>query len=1212
AWDTTTLAPVGGLYYDWFLSAHPKHFTAYTYGNNFNARASIGFDYSNLFGNSAIAFDPLGNNISNLDGGAQLEYNPYLFNPYDDVQPGVTQAKPFTVTDIEPLLRSFGDKGYDIYFYKPESQRIRTLIDGNTSSNDYINKLSEWRQVLTTRSSDIPAPSRLTKDNTGNSTGLLAALYGPSGKIEINGTVPAALRNIVARLLSGNGINPNKFSLPPYADWVQNPPAGDPNALLKEKMKFARDLFYLVMILRYDEFFIDVTNDTDIMLNEGGKMTRKEAIKRVAQWAVNVVDFCDNDAIMTPLVYSTNPFSNVINDTVIDAFINGTGVFNPTTPTYNTNYGIVWGMENPEVAITETLAVHNRRVADSIKESGTDDVPDICTTCNKDKRRLSPDCSTAGVHDTTFDQVLIPEGSLFIELYRNGNPNRKCLQDDGMYLTTDYTGTPNPAYLDNGGQLDLAAQTTGNCPIWRLVIGSKGIGTVSVSTNWSASTTRTHDALAQAVSDTTGTYSFQPKKQFPGAADVNVDGCDIEPERIIWFGAAPTLGAVPFFPTSPNIERYSFSTQVTAAFPSEKRLAMRANSYLVIAPRLFTSFQSKPVDGTTVKTFGTPSMIPGTYIDLTSAASFSTPELGLDTSKHKEPTAVAIAYARRQSSLTDSILTWWDTVPTGNTWANDGTMMGFGINVSEPLPNGQYLTTSPLSYYVQPTVAAATELKSKLCNSNIMLTFNFNNGYSGTDAAVPTTKGGTELSAYGTIPCYKTIMLQRIADPKRNYHPVINPYITVDWNMIDLHVINSEKDANSEIKDEDEPGIEKGTLYFTSRQWGYTGACEKNRPNLWTRCVDLDGVDSNPDYAGLSIVSERKIDDVKDIKFEDLTLGYLNKHKHLTAAASFPSPLDSALYKGAPDKAFMHFPWYDAPLNNSYELMLVPSCSPGRFGVEFEDSEETDWATNGSSLGGKDAKFRQETSDIGMYFNYFDSSTNSLNLAELFEWIRVPSKFNCSYKLTNGVIQTPYYTGREPGKININTANEAAWNALRESASRNPLPDFEELKKKRSDGSDDNFATPFRSPSGFDPNTDETVGGNASLFGENTVGDDTFLGLSKDKNDNWLAATQPMLQLGDMTTTRSNVFAVWITIGFFEAEEDNSNINIPVTIVDGVEKRYKLGKEKGLDNGTVKRGRAFYLIDRSIPVGFRRGVVFEKSEGKPQYKDVILKEVILE
>jgi len=34
---------------------------------------------------------------------------------------------------------------------------------------------------------------------------------------------------------------------------------------------------------------------------------------------------------------------------------------------------------------------------------------------------------------------------------------------------------------------------------------------------------------------------------------------------------------------------------------------------------------------------------------------------------------------------------------------------------------------------------------------------------------------------------------------------------------------------------------------------------------------------------------------------------------------------------------------------------------------------------------------------------------------------------------------------------------------------------------------------------------------------------------------------------------------------------------------------YQLGPELGSDTGEVKRHRAFYVFDRSIPVGFERG-----------------------
>jgi hypothetical protein len=65
----------------------------------------------------------------------------------------------------------------------------------------------------------------------------------------------------------------------------------------------------------------------------------------------------------------------------------------------------------------------------------------------------------------------------------------------------------------------------------------------------------------------------------------------------------------------------------------------------------------------------------------------------------------------------------------------------------------------------------------------------------------------------------------------------------------------------------------------------------------------------------------------------------------------------------------------------------------------------------------------------------------------------------------------------------------------------------------------------------------------------------------------------PMTRLEKLTTNRSNVFAVWVTVGFFEID--------PVT--------GQLGIEYGADSGQAERYRAFYVIDRSRPVGFQVG-----------------------
>ncbi|HBE71667.1 MAG TPA: hypothetical protein DDW52_26285 [Planctomycetaceae bacterium] len=65
----------------------------------------------------------------------------------------------------------------------------------------------------------------------------------------------------------------------------------------------------------------------------------------------------------------------------------------------------------------------------------------------------------------------------------------------------------------------------------------------------------------------------------------------------------------------------------------------------------------------------------------------------------------------------------------------------------------------------------------------------------------------------------------------------------------------------------------------------------------------------------------------------------------------------------------------------------------------------------------------------------------------------------------------------------------------------------------------------------------------------------------------------PFTRLSNLTTTRSNVFSVRVTLGYFEFDS-----------VTGI------GREYGIDEGTDRRHSAFYVIDRSIPVGYRQGL----------------------
>src|SRR5690606_4772798 len=70
--------------------------------------------------------------------------------------------------------------------------------------------------------------------------------------------------------------------------------------------------------------------------------------RTLAQWAVNIVDYRDSDATMTRFPYDFDPF-----------YLNADGV----TPNIAWEPDrVVWGLEQPELLLTETLATHDVRV----------------------------------------------------------------------------------------------------------------------------------------------------------------------------------------------------------------------------------------------------------------------------------------------------------------------------------------------------------------------------------------------------------------------------------------------------------------------------------------------------------------------------------------------------------------------------------------------------------------------------------------------------------------------------------------------------------------------------------------------------------------------------------------------------------------------------------------------------------------------------------
>jgi hypothetical protein len=237
--------------------------------------------------------------------------------------------------------------------------------------------------------------------------------------------------------------------------------------------------------------------------------------------------------------------------------------------------------------------------------------------------------------------------------------------------------------------------------------------------------------------------------------------------------------------------------------------------------------------------------------------------------------------------------------------------------------------------------------------------------------------------------------------------------------------------------------------------------------------------------------------------------------------------------------------------------------------------------------------------------------------------------------------QPPFNTvseRRDPGRVNINTVpGKDVWDGLfHGSAKRDDEadpnvhrgPDDDELAASRGasafiPGSPTNFVNPFRAPDagdlvpipalvrrGFDctllrmlPQSGPTPS-DEPMFSANTKEEHILTHRYNNATMNAAFRYAPATRVSSFVTTRSNVYAVWVTIGFFEVEEANRSdfdllhpVTGPFTLPmqtalfkkvypDG----YTLGKEDGVETGDINRLRGFYMIDRTLPAGFEPGV----------------------
>lgn len=960
----------------------------------------------------------------------------------------------------------------------------------------------------------------------------------------------------------------------------------------------ARNLYCTAMLLMNNS---DAAIDRWITdtANLGNATQRREFVAhRIAQWAVNVVDYRDGDGIMTRFVYDVDLSDG----------------WNPNFATNATQTREVWGCEHPELVFMESYAGHDLRVRDSALDSNGDTTAD---------------------GDPHVDQLRMPQGSAILELY---NPRPRSINANAV-LDHNFEGLPYDLY-----------DTVGNQPVLDLDRTAPGLdqngngnftdaGDVPPVPVWRIAISQPHPEI---IDDTNSPLRYRLQAGFPDTAsfdplvpeELGLPGAPapLELERFVVFNNYANRAEVQTLATV-----YSGTNPVNASAIFSNLTNGNTNlplgSYLTIAPRTRTHlgsvayaaiptgpspqrFEVEPNRGLVHYDVAGTRTTPGVYPD----------DAAGDT---LEP-LVFIAQA-----FTPEV--WGNLNPANRTALFGLGNQGIGFNVSEPVSGTVYyrlpedfLLGNMGAFLLRDAyydfIAGEGTLGGNPTPDIDDVPYDLNQNYP-IGALTNTLMPGSNDPFLGTAANYCTAFLQRLADPtlplqEDRLVPNYNPYRTVDWISMDLTVFSGE---------ESDDAVRPGGQYAneTRHRTGEArigGASENllfanrlNDPSL----NNLPAVVMGQPYFSVNL---------------NASVGFLNPE--FGARHTFATAGNLVQYVGQPQNLplAMH-PWLNRPYASPLELMFVPACSQARLMEEFG------LVNNPAAYAGTGNLAAAPT--FGHLLNFLDSVDDRItgnvgsHLYRIFDYLSTGPKFRGDAlpmsPATNGLMGTttaaqqdaqefwrqtfafpnnylPNYS--EHGRVNLNTVGDPRvyaglmW-AHMPPASRASLGSAEWelfLRSRRGFGGPGGplnldpvnlnsnvptqFGVPFTGGMGVvsspelagspgllrrpwiggsvlrpAPNGTGQFVNDQSLYGRGTTG------AHDNAERSALMRNQSMSRMENLTSTHSNSYLIRMTMGYFEAEPTNFN----------------LGREYLSDMGRNERYKATYIIDRSIPCHYETG-----------------------
>jgi hypothetical protein len=1201
-----------------------------------------------VWGRAVVALDYFGQPIYGFQGAAAngpLGVGETIDDPYE-VQFDHTRApadNPYLPTELERLLR----------FHDLDASQIPSRLFtgaqgllGNTTTDPpgYISLSHLRRNLLTTHSFDVPVPAAvLAKEMRGGTNANIGSnsildLYnaqllntGANYQAMFNALVPFELRHGEKLNInrpfgdgtdspsgSGNGVGDDPLEAT-VAEYIAGTTAVvPPNGILVEKINdmgstltgrdatdprqiFARQLYCLLKLLVNSSFNVPVDVD-----GNGQPGQPQDNSRFLAQWAVNVVDFRDSDSINTYFDYDPNPFDQ-------DGWV----------PSQR-----VWGVERPEILLSETIALHDRRTEDLSNEQ-----PDPATD---PAAQVGPDPM---MDDTDYDQRLKPRGAFFVELF---NPWYDVSQNTAgqSYVHRPleiYAGAYNP-----GGGVRLNGRVNNDSPIWRMLVVRNAPG---------AAASNSHTNISN------GANPDLPRPESLPANDIERSVYFVDPSVMVARAGAnglvlnhgtPYWSNLPVAPLMPG--RYA----VVGGYDEDDAMNNEYITYVGRADNLGTGTvdDGYRTNNNTRRIVLAPHINPDfnipqvQVIDNTAVAG----QNEIDTAQVQFPIAAVInqggAGSRYSRKLTITEPVNGYTLP-GN--------IGFVQPASSGLNlDGEYEEIDPatgMTLGTQKPIDIPLDRNRTDGNGNEWEFLN-----------LETTRGNV-----------RTLLLQRLANPLELWHPINNPYITVDRSSVDVTafngVVNDQQDPFRQGKNEtvNFQSFERGGSSPTAT-WSWNTVVAAPQPanpdterRFWTmtppRAMGVNPTTTSPPYTGAV---------TQHFPFRMIhTLAALN-----TQYGTRINKATSPAYGGAPSPGTpnMAFPWLthlNRPFTSQMELLQVPATNQYDLLNHFSlrDPATSEFTPPNTAFGAPYSYTDTNTNQICYrLLNFFQAQANASSTGaqlgpqfnRLFDYVGVPSPYANADLYYNAAhfnstaapgASNPAATYRppfnklsrfrEPGKVNINTVYDdpgSAYGAPVLSAlfkgnlqmdpnaasiggsiafandllvSRRGYAPAASIYAPNS-SFPSIFSNPYRAQDAGDlvPNITglqrtsidagflRSQSVNSSPAMNSLIAYDQATATTPTQYDNTnrnpYFRYQRYQKLGNLVTTRSNVFAVWITVGYFEVDPYTGGGNTQVFDAahpDG----YTLGQEVGLDSGNVVRHRAFYIIDRSIPVGFLPG-----------------------